>query len=320
MRLLLAVLLLFTSPLAFALQVEGEGRTLEQALNNAFKVAIDNEVGVIVDTERHLKNGKVNHNQILSYSAGYVTKYEILHHIHLHDIDLHQVTVDVTVASSKLKDFLLSSNHNPHFFNADNIKHQIRLYKEGQIDGDKLVANTLKYFPHHGINVVTYNFDVVADYHNPRKFYLQIPYTLYWNQQYLASLQELFRLFETEQGTASHYLQFDNEYIFLRDQIMMQHIKRAFGRRDFVLLTINSLQNEISINSCVQSILEKPGESWNNSRALYSHTSRGIKFISDRSVDSFILFPIDEGKLKDFEGLTEVTLSVSSAKDCPQNS
>ena len=84
--------------------------------------------------------------------------------------------------------------------------------------------------------------------------------------------------------------------------------------------TINSLQNEISINSCVQSILEKPGESWNNSRALYSHTSRGIKFISDRSVDSFILFPIDEGKLKDFEGLTEVTLSVSSAKDCPQNS
>ena len=87
MRLVLAVLLVLTSPLAYAIQVDGEGRTLEQALNNAFKVAIDNEVGVILDTERHLKNGKVTHNQILSYSAGYVTSYTILHHIHIRDMD-----------------------------------------------------------------------------------------------------------------------------------------------------------------------------------------------------------------------------------------
>ena len=85
-------------------------------------------------------------------------------------------------------------------------------------------------------------------------------------------------------------------------------------------LTINSLQNQISINTCVQSILSKPGESWSNSRALYSHIGKGIKIISDRSVDSFILYPINESKLEDFRGLSEITLSVSSAKNCPENS
>ena len=49
MRLVLAVLLILTSPVALAIEVQGEGKTLEQALNNAFKVAIDIEVGVILD-------------------------------------------------------------------------------------------------------------------------------------------------------------------------------------------------------------------------------------------------------------------------------
>lgn len=321
MRLVLAVLLVLTSPLAYAIQVDGEGRTLEQALNNAFKVAIDNEVGVILDTERHLKNGKVTHNQILSYSAGYITSYTILHHIHIRDMDIHQVTVDVTVASSKLKNFLLSSNHNPHFFDVDNIKAQIRLYKKGQIDGHKLVENTLKYFPHNAMNIVTHDFDVVVDYHNPRKFYLQIPYTIYWNQKYLVALEELITLFASERSVANPmFVQFDDEYLFIHDAIIMRSIKKTLGRRDFVSLTINSLQNQISINTCVQSILSKPGESWSNSRALYSHIGKGVKIISDRSVDSFILYPINESKLEDFRGLTEITLSVSSAKNCPENS
>ena len=67
----------------------------------------------IKETLRHLSDGKIFHNQIFSYSAGYVTSYTIEHHIHIAELNLHKVTVDVTVASSKLKNFLLSRNHNP---------------------------------------------------------------------------------------------------------------------------------------------------------------------------------------------------------------
>ena len=319
MRLVLAVLLILTSPVALAIEVQGEGSTLESALNNAFKVAIDNQVGVILDTERKLLNGKITHNQVLSYSAGYIATYRIIHHIHIRDRDLHQVNVDVTVASSKLKNFLLSSNHNPQSFNVDNIKAQIKLYKEGYVDGQKLLDNTLKYFPKEAINVKVHNFNIVADYHNPNKHYLQVPFTVSWNQGYLVALQELLTLFEGDR-TGRMYASFGDERVYITDQMLFRKLRKVFGRSDFVLLSINSLLSENSINTCVQSIRYTPGKSWDGKRALYSYTGGGLTFKNDKEVVSFFNYPINEQDLQEFQGLTELTLSVSSIKNCPKNS
>jgi hypothetical protein len=319
MRLVLAVLLILTSPVALAITVEGEGSSLQQALNNAFKVAIDNEVGVILDTERHSKNGEIVHNQILSYSAGYITSYTILHHIHVIDRNIHQVNVDVTVASSKLKNFLLSSNHNPLAFNMDNIKAQIRLYKEGYVDGQKLLDNTLKYFPREAFNVQVHNFNIVADYHNTNKHYLHVPYTITWDQRYLVALQELLTLFEGDR-TGRIYASFGDERVYITDQMLFRKLRKVFGRSDFVLLNINSLLSGISINTCVQSIRYTPGKSWDSKRALYTYTGGGLSFKNDREVSSFLMYPINEQDLQEFQGLTELTLRVSSTKNCPENS
>jgi len=301
------------------MQVEGEGPTLEIALNNAFKVAIDNEVGVILDTERHLQNGEIVHNQILSYSAGYINTYQIKHHIYIAELNLHKVVVNVSVASSKLKNFLLSSNHNPLSFNVDNIKAQIRLYKKGYVDGQKLLDNTLKYFPKEAINVTTHDFNIVADYHNPNKHYLHVPFTISWDQKYLVALQELLTLFEGDQG-GRIYVSFGDERVYITDQMLFTKLRKVFGRSDFVLLTINSLHNNTAINTCVQSIRYTPGKSWDSKRALYTYTGGGLSFKDDKEVTSFLMFPIDEQDLQNFQGLTELTLSVSSAKNCPENS
>ena len=319
MRLVLAVLFILTSPAAYAMQVEGEGPTLEIALNNAFKVAIDNEVGVILDTERHLQNGEIVHNQILSYSAGYIKTYQIKHHIYIAELNLHKVIVNVSVASSKLKNFLLSRNHNPLSFNVDNIKAQIRLYKEGYVDGQKLLDNTLKYFPKEAINVTTHDFNIVADYHNPNKHYLHVPFTVSWDQKYLVALQELLTLFEGDQG-GRIYVSFGDERVYITDQMLFTKLRKVFGRSDFVLLTINSLHNNTAINTCVQSIRYTPGKSWDSKRALYTYTGGGLSFKHDREVTSFLMFPINEQDLQEFQGLTKLTLSVSSTKNCPENS
>lgn len=319
MRLVLAVLFILTSPAAYAMQVEGEGPTLEIALNNAFKVAIDNEVGVILDTERHLQNGEIVHNQILSYSAGYINTYQIQHHIYIRDLNLHKVVVNVSVASSKLKNFLLSSNHNPLSFNVDNIKAQIRLYKEGYVDGQKLIDNTLKYFPSEAINITPHDFDVVADYHNPNKHYLHVPFTLSWNQKYLVALQELLTLFEGDRGGRT-YITFGDERVYITDQMLYRKLRKVFGRNDYVLLSINSLLGDPSINTCVQSIRYTPGKSWDSGRALYTYTGGGLTFHTDKETSSFIMHPINEQDLHDFQGTTELTLAVSSANNCPENS
>jgi hypothetical protein len=318
MRLVLAVLLILTSPLALAIQVQGEGSSLEQAIKNAFKVAIDHQVGVILDTERSLRNGKIVHNQILSYSAGYITTYTIIHHIHIRDRNIHQVNVDVTVASSTLKNFLLSSNHNPKSFNIDDIKAQTQSIKKTYKDGMDLLDSTLKFFPNNAFNIETHDFSVIASQHNPNKHYLHIPYSITWNQAYLVALQELLMKFEVE-GAIS-FVKFNEGKIYISDQKLMRRLKQTFSRNDQVLLNINSLHTDISINSCVQSIRDKPGEVHGSVKSLYTHPSRGIDIKSNNTVNSFILFPINENDLEEFEGTTEVTLSVSSVNNCPENS
>ena len=215
--------------------------------------------------------------------------------------------------------FLLSSNHNPLAFNVDNIKAQIRLYKEGYVDGQKLLDNTLKYFPKEAFNVRVHDFNIVADYHNPNRHYLEVPFTISWDQRYLVALQELLTLFEGDR-TGRIYASFGDERVYITDQMLFRKLRKVFGRSDFVLLSINSLLGGISINTCVQSIRYTPGKSWDSKRALYTYTGGGLSFKNDREVSSFLMYPINEQDLQEFQGLTELTLSVSSTKNCPENS
>jgi len=193
------------------------------------------------------------------------------------------------------------------------------LFKEGYVDGQKLLDNTLKYFPKEAINVYTHDFNIVADYHNPNKHYLHVPFTLSWDQKYLVALQELLTLFEGDRGGRT-YVSFGDERVYITDQMLFTKLRKVFGRSDFVLLTINSLHNTATINTCVQSIRYTPGKSWDSKRALYTYTGGGLSFKDDKEVTSFLMFPINEQDLQDFQGLTELTLSVSSTKNCPENS
>jgi hypothetical protein len=78
MKKLLAGLLWLVAPFANALQVSGEGATLEEAKLNAFRTAIEFAAGSVVVSERESHNYKLVRNEILVYSAGYVTDYKII--------------------------------------------------------------------------------------------------------------------------------------------------------------------------------------------------------------------------------------------------
>jgi hypothetical protein len=180
-----------------------------------------------------------------------------------------------------------------------------------------LLDSTLKFFPNNAFNIETHDFSVIAKQHNPNEHFLHIPYSITWNQEYLVALQELLIKFEVE-GVIP-FVNFDEGKIYI-DYTLMRKLKQTFNGNDKVLLNINSLHTDISINSCVQSIRDKPGEVHGSVKSLYTHPSRGIDIKSNNTVNSFILFPINENDLEEFEGTTEVTLSVSSVNNCPENS
>ena len=71
------IILLFCSNVMFAqsITVTGYGDTKDKALKSAFQNAVEQEVGVLVDTRTVIKNNKLIKNKILTFSNGYIKDY-----------------------------------------------------------------------------------------------------------------------------------------------------------------------------------------------------------------------------------------------------
>jgi hypothetical protein len=80
--------------------VTGVGVDPEKALQDAFSRAIEQIVGVLVDAETVVKNDQLIRDEILTYSRGYVEKYEIVKR--REDGGLHKATIRATVSPDKL--------------------------------------------------------------------------------------------------------------------------------------------------------------------------------------------------------------------------
>ena len=191
--------------------VKAKGGSLNEALNNAFKVAIDNEVGLILDTERHAKNGEIFHSQILSYSAGYIKHYEILKHEHNREKDEHQIRINVIVASSKLKNYLLVADNDSKFFNVDEIKTRIKSLKKSKLDREILVRNFFKNFPEGAFDIQVKKFSHKID--SQFKSSLNIPIDIAWNQEYIEALFELYTVISDSDYDTPKYYKGDSNFI-----------------------------------------------------------------------------------------------------------
>ena len=80
--------------------VTGVGSDSDKAMQNAFSQAIKQTVGVLVDAEIVVKNDQLIRDEILTYSRGYVEKYEIVKR--WQEDGLHHATVRAVVARDKL--------------------------------------------------------------------------------------------------------------------------------------------------------------------------------------------------------------------------
>ena len=60
------------------LRTSGVGNTYEEAKNNAFREAIEYQVGVVIASERESYNDKLIKNEILAYSSAFVDEYKII--------------------------------------------------------------------------------------------------------------------------------------------------------------------------------------------------------------------------------------------------
>lgn len=112
---LLFISLIFVSTLSFAedepksVIVSGTGGTREIALNNAFRHAVEQAVGMMVSSESYVKNLKDIQDKIFLVSNGFIEQYKVL--AEDHDTTGYAVTISAVVRQKQLKTAMSSATN-----------------------------------------------------------------------------------------------------------------------------------------------------------------------------------------------------------------
>jgi len=191
------------------LRTTGVGNTYEEAKNNAFREAIEYQVGVVIASERESYNEKLVKNEILAYSSAFIDEYKIISQQNIGT--KIQVVVDVKLSLLRLSDRILSKGKDSK--NLDGAKHdnQYKSFLENKQNGDMILANVLNDYPRRAYDIQQSNYIVKIDTY--RNLTLTIPYTLSWNPNYIASLNDAIKivadgkpsLWSQERGIAQQY-------------------------------------------------------------------------------------------------------------------
>lgn len=190
----LILLLSFVCSIAVAqpIRVQGIGSNVQQAKENAFRTAVELQVGSVLVTEAESKNSRLLRNEIINYSAGYVDNYVIIETNNYNG--KVSVIVDVTVSTSRIADRILGTSTNPKVF--DNERHSIRYdtYINSKANGDKLLNSVLNDYPRKAFIVTQYQHRFGVD--TQRNPFIEIGFKFNWNYNYISSFNEVLSLIE----------------------------------------------------------------------------------------------------------------------------
>jgi len=133
------------------IRTTGIGHTYEEAKNNAFKEAIEYQVGVVIASERESYNEKLVKNEILAYSSAFVDEYKIISQQNIGN--KVQLVIDVKLSLLRLSDRILSKGKDSK--NLDGAKHnnQYKSFLENKQNGDRILASVLNDYPRRAYDI-----------------------------------------------------------------------------------------------------------------------------------------------------------------------
>lgn len=103
---LILMLMIFSTCSAKTVQVTGHGSTEKSAIHNAMRMAIEQEVGAIINSKTFVKNQQVITDEIKADSEGFISSYEIISKSLENGI--YFVTIRADVNSSAVETRLMS--------------------------------------------------------------------------------------------------------------------------------------------------------------------------------------------------------------------
>ena len=260
----LIILLSLVCSVTFAqpIRVQGIGDTLQQAKENAFKTAVELQVGSVLVTELESKDNKLVRNEIVNYSAGYIDNYSVVETTAYNN--KVSIIMDVHVSSSKIADRILGVGSNTKLFDNERHSTQYNTYIGTKNNGDKLLKSLLNDYPKRAYVVTQLQHRFGVD--TQRSPFIEIGFKFNWNYNYLSAFNEVLTLtedgsnglFRTSPGNIIIMAKDPNDYVFgkknhykFNDVLITESIRNRFNNNvPRIQLTIYTQNNNVLFVQC----------------------------------------------------------------------
>jgi hypothetical protein len=166
--------------------VQSSGTTLDQAKYRGFRTAVEQAVGTVVASQSQSQSQRLTRDEIITYSSGFVDRFEILEQNYVGDGV--RVKMRVWVAESRLSRRLLGRSIDNQAVPGDQLSAQISTLIQERQAGDQLVATVMKDFPDRSFVVEAKKSQ--AKFNEYRQAVLEVSVTLGWDQNWANSLFE----------------------------------------------------------------------------------------------------------------------------------
>jgi hypothetical protein len=302
----------------------GIGNTYEEAKNNAFKEAIEYQVGVVIASERVSYNEKLIKNEILAYSSAFVDEYIIISQQNVGN--KVQLVVDVKLSLLRLSDRILSKGKDSKNIDGEKHHNQYKSFLENKQNGDRILGGILNDYPKRAYDIKQGSYIIKVD--SNRNLTLTIPYTLSWNPNYIASFQDAIKIVADGKPSfwtvAQQYpgsVRIGNEKYYFNDAVIPDKILDSIMDWNEVRINmiIKDLNNKIQYRECfMPTILYKLKDPFYNTNYIgTSNFGINIYAVEQNKIEMNIH---QTSKLAYImQNLTTIELSIVPKKVCVQN-
>lgn len=300
----------------------GQGQTIDDAKNHAFKLAIEDTLGAIVTSDLEIDYNDVVLNTVTTHSSGYVTDYNIVEIDQINDT--YFATVEILVAETRLRDFLLSD---PNAIVDSNVNQaQVETFLTERQSGDMFLRDLFRYYPKHAFQIKMLPHNLKT---NPqRQIIIEVPYELRWDYDFLEALNKtlsyvsdakLSRFSRMPYGSVKieakdpkDWLIGDTSVHYFNDSNRIDAIKQLISNENELRLHmyVNTINGLPIINKCVY-----PKFLTYSGRVFYNLGSEGELIIYGNEVEKNSLH-IEILNHKIISSITEISINLVSEKDC----
>ncbi len=265
--------------------VTGYGTDHDKALKNALQSAVEQQVGVLVDSETIIKNDELIKNEILTASNGFVQKYD---EVSTSSKDgLTEVKIKAEVKSQAVANKIKSLNISTiEVLDTSNIYAEVTTKEKSKEDRQKILDNTLKeIFDDQSytelLNVEVDGYEILKDEIKDNEIPIEISYTVDFDdatyEEKIKKIEEIFKgigaVFKSNTDYPKSYIENNKEEFSLRTTSSYElpnnsiSIIKRNGRiytRDTweipgAINNINTLRNKTSKNTINIQLLHKNG-------------------------------------------------------------